>query len=284
MWGNIDDELWPELVLAMTYIKNNRPKRALAFNISPYKAQFYEQLDLSYLQILGSIVYVLLHEEERLMKSEKWAPQALKRTLVGFDGCTIYRVYIKNQNKVIRVKDLQIFEDYGTKKSTELPDYSESLSTFQCFFYTDEEEERKLPVPQAGRKVKNAREKEQSSSESRKSWKVTENPPTSTRACAGDAKPIKQTLTGQEPETLQPNNGFRTGFKLKDIEQRLRNIGCTVKLLTKAQKAKVQAKHSSTKNHPRYKPEMKRLITQLTQLLDDWEKEVDVLATHIKDL
>ena len=35
--GNIDDDLWPELVLAMTYIKNSQPTRALE-NISPYEA------------------------------------------------------------------------------------------------------------------------------------------------------------------------------------------------------------------------------------------------------
>ena len=69
---NINDELWPELVLAITYIKNNRPTRALANNISPYEAHFIEQLDLLHLQILGSTVYILLYKEERSMKSEKW--------------------------------------------------------------------------------------------------------------------------------------------------------------------------------------------------------------------
>ena len=216
--GNIDDELWPELVLAMTYIKNNCPTRALANNISPHEAQFLEQPDLSHLQILGSTVYILLHEEKPSMKLEKWAPQALKRTLVGFDGRTIYRVYIKDQNKVIQVKDFWIFEDYETKESTELPDYSESLSTFQSFLHIDEEEERELPVPSVGRKVKNAREEEQSSSGSQKIRKVTENPPTSTRARVSDVELIKQTLTGQEPETLQPNKGSRAGFKPKDVE------------------------------------------------------------------
>ena len=282
--GNINDELWPELVLAMTYIKNNRPTRALANNISPHEAHFHEQPDLSHLRILGSTVYVLIHEEERSMKSEKWAPRALKGILVGFDGHTIYRVHIKDQNKVIQVKDLRIFEDYETKESTELPDYSESLSTFQGFLHTDEEKERELPVPQAGRKVKNAREEEQSSSGSRKSRKVTENPPTSTKARAGDAEPIKQTLIGQEPEILQPNKGSRAGFKPKDAEQRSRTTGRTIKLTTKAQEAKVQAEHNPTKNHPRHKPEVKRLIAQLAQLLDNWEEEVDVLATHTKDL
>ncbi len=94
--GNIDDDLWPELVLAMTYIKNSRPTRALE-NISPHEAHFHEQPNLAHLRILGSTVYVLLHEEERSMKSEKWAPQALKGILVGYDGHTIYRVHITLQ-------------------------------------------------------------------------------------------------------------------------------------------------------------------------------------------
>ena len=110
--GNIDDELWPELVLAMTYVKNSRPTKALQ-NLSPHEA-------LTHLRILGSIVYVFLHEEERSLKSEKWAPRALKGTLVGYDGHTIYRVHIKEQNKVIRVKDLRIFEDCESYRSAEL--------------------------------------------------------------------------------------------------------------------------------------------------------------------
>ena len=34
---NIDDDLWPELVLAMTYVKNNRLTRAVQ-NLSPHEA------------------------------------------------------------------------------------------------------------------------------------------------------------------------------------------------------------------------------------------------------
>lgn len=37
---------------------------------------------------------------------EKWAPKVLKNTLVDYDGHNIHRIYIKNQNKVIRVKNL----------------------------------------------------------------------------------------------------------------------------------------------------------------------------------
>lgn len=66
---------------------------------------------------------------------------------MGFDGHTIYKVHIKDQNRVIRVKNFRIFEDYKSKGSTELPDYSESLSTFQGFFHLDNDnEEQELPV------------------------------------------------------------------------------------------------------------------------------------------
>ena len=68
---NIEDELWPELVLTMTYIKNNRPTRTLQNNISPYKAYSKEALNLTQLQIFGSTVYVLPHKEKRSIKSEK---------------------------------------------------------------------------------------------------------------------------------------------------------------------------------------------------------------------
>lgn len=68
---NIDNKLWPKLMLAMTYIKNSRLTRALADNLTYHKAHFYKKLDLSHLQILGSIVYILLHKEKHLMKSEK---------------------------------------------------------------------------------------------------------------------------------------------------------------------------------------------------------------------
>lgn len=93
--SNIDDNLWPELILAMTYIKNNRPTKALQ-NLSLYESYTHELPDLSHLRVLGSTVYVFFHEEERTLKSEKWASRALKGTLVGYDGHTIYWVYLKD--------------------------------------------------------------------------------------------------------------------------------------------------------------------------------------------
>ena len=139
--GNIDEKLWPKLILAMTYVKNNKLTRALQ-NPSPYKVYSQEPPNLTYLQILGSTIYVLLPEKEQLIKSEKWASRILKRVLLGYDGHTIYWVYIKNQNKIIRVKDLCILEDYKTKMSIELPNYNDDRPTFYSFFSKDNDEKR----------------------------------------------------------------------------------------------------------------------------------------------
>lgn len=78
--------LWPEIVLAMAYIKNLRPTRALEGYISPIEMQNQALPDLHHLRILGSNVYVFLHKEEQSLKSAKWEARALKGMLVGFDG------------------------------------------------------------------------------------------------------------------------------------------------------------------------------------------------------
>lgn len=129
--GNIDDDLWPEIILAMTYVKNVRPTSSLE-DKNPHEVHFNKAPELSHLRVLGSTVYVFIHEEERNLKSEKFEARALKGTLVGYDGHTIYRVFIRLQDKVIRVKDLRIFEDTSRKDSTLLPDY-EVKPTFEGF-------------------------------------------------------------------------------------------------------------------------------------------------------
>ncbi len=120
--GGIDDTLWPEIVLAMTYIKNLRPTRALEGFISPIEMQNQAILDLHHLRIFGSNVSVFFHKEKRSLKSAKWEAHALRGKLVRFDGHTIYRVYIEDQNKVIRVKDLRIYKDITSMATTSLPD------------------------------------------------------------------------------------------------------------------------------------------------------------------
>lgn len=81
-------------------------------------------------------MYVFIRKEERDLKSEKFEAQALKGTLVRYDGHTIYKVFIYKQDKVIRVKDLQIFEDTSEKISISLPNF-EGKPTFEGFLATN---------------------------------------------------------------------------------------------------------------------------------------------------
>ena len=110
--GGIDDSIWPEVILAMTYVKNLRPEKALQ-GLSPHQELFKTLPKLAHLRVLGSTVYVLIHEEEREFRSEKIVPRALKGKPVGFDGHTIYCVHIEKQNRVIGVKYLRIFDATG---------------------------------------------------------------------------------------------------------------------------------------------------------------------------
>lgn len=67
----------------------------------------------------------------------KWDAKALKKKLVGFDEHTIYRIYIENENKIIKVKDLQIFEDISTKAFLALPNF-DGKPTFDVTQISDE--------------------------------------------------------------------------------------------------------------------------------------------------
>lgn len=52
----------------------------------------------------------------------------MKGTLVEFDGYTIYWIYIEEQNRIIRAKNLQIFKDIKIKKDIILPYYEKKLT------------------------------------------------------------------------------------------------------------------------------------------------------------
>ncbi len=85
----------------MTYIKNIRPIQVLEGFISPIEMQNQAILNLYYLHILGSNIYIFLHKENQSLKSAIWEIHVLKGKLIGFDSHIIYQVHIKDQNKVI---------------------------------------------------------------------------------------------------------------------------------------------------------------------------------------
>lgn len=127
--GNIPDNLWPEIVLAMVNIKNLRLTKALN-RISSYEALEKTLPILDHLMMIRSMVYILIHKEKRygnLCKFAKFTSWAQKNKLIGYDDHTIYQVFLKQNNAVIRVKDLQIFENTILNNKTALPTYKAIL-------------------------------------------------------------------------------------------------------------------------------------------------------------
>lgn len=97
------------------------------------------------------------------MKSKKWALKILKDVLVGYNRHTIYQIHIKDQNKVIQVKNLCIFKDYEIKASTKLLDYNEDKLMFQGFLSegnNDEKSEELINTCHKDWEVKKAKKKQ----------------------------------------------------------------------------------------------------------------------------
>lgn len=63
------------------------------------------------------------------------------RLITNNNSYKIHQVHIKDQNKVIQVKNHYIFEDYKTKIFNELPDYNKGKLRFQDFFSEDNDDE-----------------------------------------------------------------------------------------------------------------------------------------------
>lgn len=75
---NIPDDLWPKVVLAMVHVKNVRPTSTLNGK-TPYKLMEKRIATIDHLRVLGSTVYVLIHEADQKgsnSKGAKFAPRA----------------------------------------------------------------------------------------------------------------------------------------------------------------------------------------------------------------
>ena len=71
--------------------------------MSSYEAITSNKPDLSYIKVIGSLVYTLVPKEIRNTSNTlgKLANKANKRILVGFDSSNNYLAYIPYLNKVI---------------------------------------------------------------------------------------------------------------------------------------------------------------------------------------
>lgn len=106
----------------MTHVPNLLPTTALNGR-SPFEASTQSLPNLQHLRVLGSTVYVSIHEEERSAKSAKREPRGKQRMLVGYDNHTIYRVYLPDEEKIIRIKDLRTVENADGKADSHITHY-----------------------------------------------------------------------------------------------------------------------------------------------------------------
>lgn len=295
----IDDSFWLKVILAMTYVKNLRPTKALQ-SLNPYQELFKTLPNLAHLQVLGSTIYILIHEEEREFKSEKFVPRALKGKLVGFDGHTIYRVHIEEQNRVIRVKDLRIFNDTEIKENTLFPSY-ENEPTFQGFFLEDNDDKEGappaispaappnkegmpvivIPAPPPTTTISRAERLVKPTPKAKDTNTTTVA--TSLLSCAG--RKIKSTEVGQKVKDTEDASSLCRGRKVEDS----RDAGPMVKNIMDAiaptSRRDQEVKNTeSTRQMSKKTPQTKtqELIVQLTELLKlDWENNKAVaIATH----
>lgn len=93
--------------------------------------------------------------------------------MVGYDGHIIYWVHITEQNKIIKVKNLRIFENHKSKNATDLPDNDNSIPTFQEFILDDNDDDKKESLQNSDENQKVNTEKiQQTSTTCGKSQKI----------------------------------------------------------------------------------------------------------------
>lgn len=113
----IPDKFWPKILLAITHI-SKLLLTSLLHGLFFFKTLAQSLPNLQHLRILGSKVYVFIHKKEQNAKSAKWAPWGKCEILAGYDGGTIYHIYLHNKAKVICIKNLKIFENVDKKEDS----------------------------------------------------------------------------------------------------------------------------------------------------------------------
>lgn len=111
--GGIPDFLWPDITLAMAFVKNRRPTSFLAGK-TPYEALHSGAPRLSVLHPLGATVYAVKDKKHQ----DHLTPNSDKGMVIGYDGDTIYRVWIPEKLEIRRVKDLSFYDHNLASKSS----------------------------------------------------------------------------------------------------------------------------------------------------------------------
>lgn len=103
--GNIQQNLWAEMIRTANYILN-RTGPSNVSGISPYELWYGKKPGLKHLRVIGSTCYVHVPKQKR----HKMDRKATKGILIGYDHDDGYRIYCKEEGKLIRSRDV-IFEE-----------------------------------------------------------------------------------------------------------------------------------------------------------------------------
>lgn len=99
------EAIWAELVTTATYVLNRTGKSSVD-GVSPYELWIGSKPRIKHLRIIASTCYVHIPKEKRRKMDEK----AIKGYLIGYDNDERYRIYVKEEHKVIVSRDVQFRE------------------------------------------------------------------------------------------------------------------------------------------------------------------------------
>lgn len=108
-YSNMDitfpEAIWAELVNSAVYILN-RTGKSSEKDVTPYKLWMGKKPRIKHLRIIGSTCYIHVP----IQKRKKMDVKAIKGYLVGYDGDERYRLYVKEDHKVVLSRDVQFKE------------------------------------------------------------------------------------------------------------------------------------------------------------------------------
>jgi hypothetical protein len=96
-------DLWPELLQGMIHVINRTATSAVN-PLQAFNQDLYGESNLpsvAHLRVLGCTAYVHIQKQRRVA-SQKFGPRAEEGILVGYEGSSIYRVWIPSRGAIVR--------------------------------------------------------------------------------------------------------------------------------------------------------------------------------------
>ncbi|EKG09416.1 Integrase catalytic core [Macrophomina phaseolina MS6] len=116
--ANLPERLWPETVLAATYIHNRTPSKALKWK-TPFELAHGTKPNVAHMRVYGCKAYAL---NKTITRSDKLQERALVGYLIGYDSTNIYRIWYPPGDRIIRTRDVT-FDESSKYSPDEQEDY-----------------------------------------------------------------------------------------------------------------------------------------------------------------